>query len=116
MNVSSIVGGTELTRLGCSCFRLDLNTRPVRDRFGRRPLEQREKSLHAIYELSRLPPTRIPALGLHVIPLLSQKRQTLPHVFPGIGVLAARLRQHSRVFEMPESNVVRGEGKPRAIR
>ena len=83
---------------------------------GRPPLEQREKTLHAVHELHGLPAARIAALGLRVPALLREQGQVLAHVRPRIRVLAAGLREHARIFEMPEAHVVRGHGEPGAIR
>ena len=87
----------------------------VRRGLARLPFEQRQEALHAIDELHRLPAARVAALGPIVPALLREQRQALAHVGPRVGVLAARLRDDARVLEMPEADVVGGDGEPGAI-
>src|SRR4051794_1278301 len=94
--------------LGWSCFGLAAwsYTDFARDRIARRPFEQRQETLHALDELHWLPASRITALRFHVVALLREQRQMFANVSPRVGIFSKRLREHPRVFEMAEADVI----------
>ena len=71
---------------------------------------------HAIDEGDRHPAARISGLGVFVVFRQREQRQRLFHGRPGVGIELLLLREHARVLEVRDADVVRRQREPGAIR